>query len=338
MLLRRFISSVTVFLSMAILVIAGTGPVAAASSPGGNGLRISPVRSDLTINAGSSQTIDVYITNLTSSSADLQGVVNDFTAGTDESGTPYILLNGQKAPSHSLKGFVSGVDSTFTLAPKETKDLKVTINIPTGTSAGGYFGTVRFLPAATNTNKNLNLTASVGSLLIVTVPGNYREQMSIESFDVRRLNTSTKTFDSPSVIFTSNKDLNGVVRFNNSGDVQEQPFGKILLKKGSTILGTYEINNTTPRGNVLPGSIRHFWVPLTGLGSFGKYTLEGNFGYGSKGQLLSATTTFYIIPVGIIILAVIILLLILFAIFVLPKLIRKYNRGVIKRASSRARR
>jgi hypothetical protein len=88
----------------------------------------------------------------------------------------------------------------------------------------------------------------------------------------------------------------------------------------------------------LPDSIRRFSVPLTGLGSFGKYTIEGNFGYGSKGQLLSATTTFYIIPLYIIIIAIIIILLILFAIFVLPRIIRKYNKGVINRASNKTRR
>ncbi len=336
---RKFFAAATAFIAIAVLILTANPALAAkksATSPG-NGLRISPVRSDLTINAGSSQTIDVYISNLTAEPADLEGVVDDFTAGTSETGTPYILLNGQKAPSHSLKGFVSPI-GTFTIGANATKDVKVSISIPAGTSGGGYYGTVRFLPASSNQNKNINLTASVGSLVLVTVPGNYKEFVSLESFDVRKYNTSTKTLDSPSSIFTSNKNLNAVVRFHNTGDVQDQPFGKILLKKGSTTLETYEINNTTPRGNVLPDSIRRYSVPLSGMGSFGKYTIEGNFGYGTKGQLLSATTNFYIIPMFVIILAVIIILAIIFAIVVLPRMIRKYNRDVINRASRNTRR
>lgn len=329
MLRRKICASASLLFAAAVLLFAGASPVLAAST-GGNGLRISPVRTDLTISPGTSKTIDVYVTNLTSASADLKGVVDDFTAGNDETGTPNILLNGEKAPSHSLKEYVSAI-GTFTLAAKATKDVKVTISIPKGVAGGGYFGAVRFLPAATNTNKNVNLTASVGSLILVTVPGPVTEHMSIASFDVRRMNASTQTLESPSILFTNNKNLNGVVRFDNTGNLQEQPFGKILLKKGSNVIGTYEINNTTPRGNVLPGSIRRFAVPLKGLGSFGKYTIEGNFGYGNKGQLLTAKTSFYVVPMAVIIIAVVVILAIVLGIF----LVRAYVRGAIQNALRR---
>ncbi|HEY1835592.1 MAG TPA: hypothetical protein VGG13_02100 [Candidatus Saccharimonadales bacterium] len=337
MLRRKLFASASLLLAAVVLVL-GASPVfaTAAKTGGGDGLRISPVRSDLTINAGASQTVDVYVTNLTSAPADLRGVVDDFTAGNDETGTPYILLNGEKAPTHSLKGFVSSIGS-FTLGSQATKDVKVTITIPRGAKAGGYFGAVRILPASANGTKNVNLTASVGSLILVTVPGPVTQQMGIASFDVRRMNTKTNELNGSSFIFTSKKNLDGVARFDNTGDLQEEPFGKIILKKGSKVLGSYEINNTTPRGNVLPDSIRRFWVPLQGLGSFGKYTLEGNFGYGNKGQLLTAKTTFYIIPLAVIVLVIVIIALILFFVFVLPRLVRAYNRRVIKKATGRRR-
>jgi len=322
---RKVYASASLLFAMVVLLLTGASPVL-ADSGGGNGLRVSPVRTDLTVNQGTSKTIDVYVTNLTNASADLKGVVDDFTAGNDESGTPYVLLNGNKAPSHSLQAYVSPIGN-FTLAAKATKDIKVTIAIPQGVAGGGYFGAVRFLPASTNTNKNVNLTASVGSLILVTVPGPVTEQMSISSFDVRRMNTKTNELGSPSVFFTSNKNLNAVVRFDNTGNLQEQPFGKILLKKGSKVLSTYEINNTTPRGNVLPNSIRRFEVPLKGLGSFGKYTIEGNFGYGSKGQLLTAKTSFYVVPVAAIIIAVVVLVVIALGIF----LVRVYIREAIQK-------
>ncbi len=340
MVLRKVFSSATLLLSALLLLITGASPVLAASSATsghGNGLKISPVRNDLTIKPGEAQTIDMYVTNLTKGPADLKVVIDDFTAGTDETGIPNILLNGEKAPEHSLKDYISPIDN-FTLNPKETKDVKANVSIPSGTSAGGYFGVVRFVPAPSNTNKNVNLTGSVGSLVLVTVPGNYKEQMSIESLDVRKMDSDTHKLGDPSVIYTNDNDLFGVVRFQNSGDVQEQPFGKLLLKKGGKTLGSYEINNTVPKGNVLPDSVRRFSVPLKDLHGMGKYTIEGNFGYGNKGQLLSAKTTFYIIPIGIIIALVILLILILLAIFMLPKTIKKYNRGVVNRAARNARR
>lgn len=340
MLRRKIYASASVLFAVATLLFAGVSPVLAASSGtssgsgAGNGLRLSPVRTDLTINPGSSQTIDVYVQNITSENANLQGVIDDFTAGAGETGTPAILLNGEKAPNHSLKDYVSPI-GTFSLAAQATKDVKVTITIPKGIAGGGYFGAVRFLPSSTGSNSNVNLTASVASLIIVTVPGPVDEQMSLASFDVRQMNTKTNVLNSPSVLFTTNKNLNGVVRFQNGGNLQEEPFGKMILKKGSSVIATYNVNNTTPRGNVLPDSIRRFAIPLTGLGTFGKYTLEGNFGYGSKGQLLSAQTSFYIVPVAGVVIAVVVLLLIIGAIFLLRSYIRNAVRKGISRSSSK---
>jgi hypothetical protein len=161
----------------------------------------------------------------------------------------------------------------------------------------------------------------------VKVPGDIKEQVTIASFDARHK-------DSASSFFTSGKGITATVRMQNEGNVQEAPFGKIILKNRSgKVLGTYELNNVTPPANVLPDSIRKFTVPLKDVGGFGKYRLEGNFGYGASGQLLSAGTTFYVIPKSIVIGFVLLVLLLLFIVFVLPKLIRRYNEFVVSRAA-----
>jgi hypothetical protein len=333
---RKVIASASAILA-ALLILFGTASAYAVTtapkSVGGNGMRVSPVTSDLTIKPGASQIVDVYVTNLTSQPATLQGIVDDFTANPNETGTPAILLNGERAPSHSLKGFVEPIGQ-FTLAPDATQDVKVTINIPAGTAGGGYFGVVRFAPAAGGANgKNVNLTASVGSLLLVTVPGKIVEQMSIASFDVRHINAASQTITSgPSVLFTSNKNLGAIIRFDNTGNLQEAPFGNVLLKKGKTLIATYQVNSIVPRTLVLPDSIRHYIIPLTNVGSFGRYTIETNIGYGSTGQLLAAQTSFYVIPVAVIVAAVIILIVIIGLIILIPRLMRSHDRSILRRA------
>jgi hypothetical protein len=266
--------------------------------------------------------------NLTSVKSEYKAIVNDFVASNDESGQPALLLDsGQYASSHSLKRFVKPIP-TFTLKPGQEKPIKVVISVPAKAAGGGYYGAVRFAPASSaNGSHNVALSGSVGSLILIKVPGDIVDNMSIASFGVRKN-------DHQRVFFTNNKSLDGVVRFKNNGNIQEEPFGKIALKKGDKTLYTVEINNTNPRGNVLPDSIRKFSIPLKHVGSFGKYTLEGNFGYGN-GQLLSAKATFYVIPLFVIILVIILILLILFAIFVLPRWIRAYNSRVVRRASRR---
>jgi hypothetical protein len=303
----------------------------AASAAGGNGLRVSPVRTDLVLNPGQSHTQNITVTNVTSQAATLQAVINDFVGNPDESGNPALLLNpNQYASNRSLKRYIAPVKD-FTLNPGQSKTVPIVINIPRNAAGGGYFGAVRFGPAGSNLGQDqtVSLAGSVGSLILVKVPGDIKEQLSIASFDVRR-------DDSPSSLFMDTKDLSATVRFKNDGNVQEAPFGKILLKNRSgKVIGTYEINNTNPPGNVLPDSIRKFTVPLKKVGSFGQYKLEGNFGYGTNGQLLSASTTFYVIPKSLIYIFILIVALLAFLVFGLPRIVRSYNRRIIRKATRR---
>lgn len=302
------------------------------AAPGGNGLRVSPVRTDLVIQPGETKTVNINVTNVTSVQSTLQTIINDFTANKDESGNPAILLDAnQYASSHSLKRYAQP-GGQFTLQPGQAKTIPIVITIPKNAAGGGYFGAVRFAPAGTQTkgpNQTVSLAGSVGSLILVKVPGDIKEQLSIASFN-------TVQSDRVSSLFFNNKNINAVVRFQNTGNIQLQPFGKILLRSSSgKILYQANVNNTNPPGNVLPDSIRKFPVPLKNVGTFGKYKIEGNFGYGSNGQLLSASNTFYVIPVTYIYLAIGLIVLILFLIFILPKLIRSYNQRVLRRAGRR---
>jgi hypothetical protein len=319
----------TLLLSVLTLASLATPVSAATAKQGGNGLRVSPVRSDLTIKPGETQNLTINVTNVTAAPATFQTIVNDFMANPNESGSPAIILNPNEfSQSHSLKRFVAPV-ADFSLAPGQQKAIVVKIAVPTNAAGGGYFGAIRFAPAGSNTgpNQTVSLAGSVGSLVLLKVPGNISEKVSIASFDAR-IN------DRPSSFFTTNKDIDAVVRFQNQGNIQEEPFGKILLKNRSgKILGQYEVNNTNPPGNVLPDSIRKFPVSLQNkVGKFGQYKLEGNFGYGSSGQLLSASTTFYVIPTSVIVGFVLLVLLIIFIVLVLPRLVRAYNRRVVSRA------
>lgn len=306
----------------------GQAQAAQTATVGGNALKVSPVRFDLKLDPGVTQKISLFVQNLSSIPAELHASINDFVASGDESGRPNIILNeNEYAPSRSLKRLVSPI-SDFTVAPGENKEVKVTLVVPKNAVGGGYFGAVRFEPSDAADKENLNLSASVGTLVLLRVNGDIKEDLTVESLKVQR-NGGTGP------VFTEGNRLSAVVRFKNNGNLHVEPFGKIVLKRFGKTLAQYEINNDDPRGNVLPDSIRRFSVDLDKTKSFGKYTVEGNFGYGSSGQLLTARTTFYVIPVFMMAVGLGILLLLLFLIFVLPKMVRAYNRRIIRRANRR---
>lgn len=330
--IRRSLCSLVIVFALLLGVLpsasAATFPT---SNTGGNGLRVSPVRTDLIISPGETKVVTINVTNVTSVSGDFQTIVNDFVADPNESGNPAIIFNPtQFAPTHSLKRYIGPV-TKFSLAAGQQKGIPITIKVPVNAAGGGYYGAIRFAPAPNNNTKkqSVNLAGSVGSLILVKVPGNITDHLTIASFDVRAK-------DRPSSFFTSNKNIDATVRFQNQGNIQEEPFGKVLLKNRSgKILNSFEINSSNPPGNVLPDSIRKFSVPINKVGEFGKFKLEGNFGYGTNGQLLSGSTTFYVIPMWMIWTFIGVVALLAFLIFGAPRLIRAYNRRVLKRAGRR---
>lgn len=326
---------------ISLLLIAATvlsmsfiSSLAGAQSDGasGNGIRISPVRTDLTMEPGTTNSVTITVQNITSGDAEFEAITNDFIAGDNELGQPALILDAdQYAPSHSLKRYMADIPN-ITIPAGGSKQVVVTISIPNDAPAGGYYGAVRFAPAGeAEGNSNVTLAASVGSLILVKVPGDLIENVALSSLDVR----TSETAENASSVFMSNKGLFAVARFENTGNVHEQPFGKIILKRGNTVLQTVEINNTEPKANVLPDSVRRFSVELDKVGMWGKYTVTGNFGYGTSGQLISGSTTFYVIPLIPILIGLGVIALIGLAIFVVPKAIKRYNQNVIRQANRR---
>jgi hypothetical protein len=332
MIRRRILTAV------AVLMVAVSGLVGAAwkgnayaaqtSSVGGNALKVSPVRQDITMDPGAKKTLSVFVTNVASVPATLHAAENDFVASSDESGKPSVILDEDKyAPSHSLKRFMVPIKD-FTIGPGATKEVILTINVPADAAGGGYFGALRFQPAKLTSDQQLSLSGSVGSLILLKVNGAIKEQLSIESFDVQQKGKTGK-------FFTSNKSLKSIVRFRNEGNIQVAPFGKVNTMKAGESLSSDEINTTKPQGTVLPDSVRRFEMDLQKIGGFGRYTIAGNFGYGDTGQLITAKTTIYVVPIFMIVLIALGILALLFLVFVLPRMIKGYNKRVIRKASRR---
>jgi hypothetical protein len=322
--IKQSLSAIILVLGVSLLVLTSA---ASAATAAGSGMRVSPVRTDLVIKPGQYKVVTIDVQNVTKAVQTFKVVVNDFVASSDESGAPALLLNGQSNDRHGLKRYINA-PSSVTVPSNGSKSVNVTVKIPKGTPGGGYYGAVRFIPGSASSGSNVSLSGSVGSLILVSVPGDVKESLTLAGLDITQ-SGSVKS------VFTSNKGITAAVRVRNDGDVQEQPFGKLQLKKGDKVLQTIEFNDSTPPGNVLPDSVRKFNIPLKGIGSIGKYTVVANLGYGTKGQLLTGSTSFYVIPGTLLLLAAIIILVILFLIFVFPKMLRNYNRNVVRKANRR---
>jgi hypothetical protein len=291
-----------------------------------NSLKLSPLRTDITVKAGDSTTVKTYVTNVTTQAVVLKPIENDFVAG-DEKGTPSLILDENSyAPTHSLKRFMQPL-SNITIAAGASAEVDVKVVVPKTAQAGGYYGAIRFTPAA-NGSQTVQLNSSVASLILLTVPGPAVERLTLTNFNVQQNGGSASNFRTP-------KDLSLFLRFENKGNLQEGPFGQIYVQKGKKVLYTSNFNQTQPRQVILPDSARRWNIPLKGFGKFGKYTVGGTFTYGNKGESIQITKTVWIVPTAVIMAIVIAVVVIAILVLGLWLFLRNYKRRILK--SSRRR-
>lgn len=334
--LARLRSSLVIAAGAFALVIGQWGSAYAVTKPAAtntnsvsnatNSLKLSPLRSDVTLNPGDSGTVKTYVTNTTKDTIALKVIENDFVSG-DEKGTPSIIVDENSyAPSHSLKRFMTPLPN-ITVAGNSTQEVDVHVVVPKTAQAGGYYGAIRFAPAASG-SQQIALSSSVASLVLLTVTGPTVEQMTLTNFDVQQNGGTATNFRTPD-------NLGLLIRFQNKGNLQEGPFGQINVQKGKKVIYKYDFNIDTPRDQILPDSARRWQVPLKNLGKFGKYTISGTFGYGTKGQTINIEKTVWIVPTTVILgigAAVVILIVGIGGAYVF---LRSYKRRILR--SSRRR-
>jgi len=281
------IIAATSFANTAYAAVAKTPPAHPANAAS-NTLKVSPVRTDITVKPGESGKVSVVVSNLTDMPVIFKPIENDFVSG-DEKGTPSIILDENSyAPTHSLKRFMIPLQNV-TIPAKGSQQVDVTISVPPTAQAGGYYGAVRFIPAASSGADSVNLNASVASLILMTVPGDLVEKLALTNFDVQQNGGTASNFRNPD-------NLELVLRFKNSGNVQASPFGQINVTKGDKTLYKASFNADNPKGSILPDSARKWTMPIKNLGKFGKYTVTGNFTYGTSSESIEVKKTIWIVP------------------------------------------
>lgn len=288
-----------------------------ASNPA-NTIKVTPVRTDTQIMPGDSKTIQVTVTNLTKAPISVTPVINDFVAG-DDRGTPALILDVDKfAPSHSLKRFMAPL-TTATIPGNQSKTFDVVITVPSDAQAGGYFGAVRFAPTDPSSGGQVNLSASVASLVLLTVPGDVIEKLRLDDFEIQQngvMGTSFRTPDS----------LKAAFAFQNQGNLQIGPFGKISVKKGDKVVYSTDFNGEDPRDVILPDSTRRWEVPLKDIDSFGRFEVVATFTYGTTNQTIEVTKSFWVIPTWVIIAAIVGVVLLIGAIILTIILVRRSHK------------
>ena len=304
------------------LVIAPAAP-ALAQSENGSGLSISPTRTELSIKPGEAGTVSITLKNVTKGNVTAKALVNDFEADND-TGEPKLITDDSKQSAATIRNFLLGLDD-IPLKPGEQKEIIVPVQIPSDASPGAYYGVIRYQAVPVTEGSQgagqVALTASVGSLVLIEVPGNITEKIQI-------LSAGALISGKAGSVFTKKPNQVGI-KIKNLGNSFAKPFGQVQVQNMSgKNVQTYELNNSTPRGNVLPAAERTFRDELKGVSTPGRYKIVANISYGSGGEVLNYTSTFWYVPVWLLIVLAVLLVVLTGSAFYLFK---RYNSRSISR-------
>ena len=298
---------------------------AADTNSTGQALEIAPPVVILTADPGQMITTQISLRDISGGDLVVTGEINDFVAN-GEDGTPKILLNDNEVNPYSIKSWISPLPE-LNLKSKQIENLPVTIIVPKDAAPGGYYGVVRFTgtpPELKGTG--VSLTASLGALILLRVNGDVKENIAIEEFSVNKDGGKSGT------IF-ENAPLQFIERFKNNGSIHEKPVGQITITDmfGKKVAA---VNVNLQANNILPNSIRKFSQPLDSsiIGNkilFGRYTADLKVTYGTNGQVLTQTITFWVIPYTLI---GFIIILIVGGFIGLRYAVKRYNRHIRNQA------
>lgn len=234
----------------------------------------------------------------------------------------FIEVNGEKKflpgePTELANWFK--MSPSVTLAPKEQKDIPITIEIPSNAPPGGHFAVIWWGNAPPDT-KQVSIVTRAGILVYLQVSGEVKESGSLlffkslagriaarlPDFEVRFKNTGN-TYLKPQGKVEVKNILNGTVAVFKVNDIQ-----RILLPDGEESL------RLTPQFEKRPFA-------------FGLYHADLNLAWGDKPETLEARYYFLILPWLHILVGAIVLILAYFGVKIG---LRKYNRYVIAKYAS----
>lgn len=247
-------------------------PAAAQSSD----VAISPLTFELTANPGETVKNILRVFNNGTTQVQVAMEVEDFSP-TGERGE--VSLSPQDNATFSIARWVSATPQTFSIPPKSSQVVELTIAVPINAEPGGHYGAVLASVGGEIGGTGAAVAQKIGSLLLMQVAGTVQEKLAI------------KEFVAPS--FQEYGPVRLVTRFENTGSVHLKPRGFVTI---TNMFGREVGKIDLEQKNVLPRSVRIFESSFDGKWRFGKYVATVTAIYGSQNEPLSYTTSFWIVP------------------------------------------
>lgn len=278
------------------------------------GLSVSPFILERQMEKGQTLQETIEATNTTDRTLPIDISVDDFTASGDN-GQQTFLQSGEGDQTYALSKWITVSNSPkLVLKPHEKTQIVFKITAPQNAENGGHYGAVMFsFSGAPVAGSAVQVSQKIAAIILVKLG------KSIEAGNINKFETVQSLYDHGPIVFDT--------RFHNTGNVHVKPRGAITITNmfGKKV-GTAIVNENG--NNVLPNSERLFASSWKDDFAFGRYTASVQLVYGDSGQVITAETSFWVIPYRLIFGIAFGLFIIIFG---LSFGIRKYNQWFMKK-------
>lgn len=249
---------------------------------------VGPGKTELTIEPGTSKTIEMLLTNRTGETREFNLEVEDAT-GTNDPATPVALLGDERGP-YTLKDYIHMPQMRLKLEHNERARIPVTITVPADAEPGGRYGSVLVTTVSKDAvQKDVDgaaptsaVISRVGTLFFLTIPGDTKVEGELKSF---------KTV--PNRLIFMHGPINFQLLFENKGDLHLDPYGEIHIKNlFNEEVGFVELDPWF----ALPKSLRSREVQWNRQLLIGKYTATAVVNRGYDDIRDTESVTFWVMP------------------------------------------
>ncbi len=250
------------------------------------------------VSPGETLSRNVQVRNNSDKAITIRTDIQDFIV---EDGETPIPIDPNEAVSNkwSLADWVVLTPQVQTIQPQEIGQVNVIITVPADALPGGHYAMVTHQPSSGSVaNQGSSINQKVGTLLYLVVEGAINESAVINDFSFQEFSE----YGPVPYQFTA----------INQSDVHINPHIKLEVKN---MMGQVVETIVPESKNIFPGNLRQFSGTWDRVWGFGLYTAEITMSYGSTGQVATAATSFWIIPVKLI-LAIAVLILVAIASFI----------------------
>lgn len=243
---------------------------------------------ELTLQPGEEKQVTLRISNNSDRTLEVTSIITDIIV--DDDGSTPTPIDGTVSNRWALASWVTLVPAQHTIKPKETVQFNVVIEVPEDALPGGHYATIFHQPMLGTAAENLagqsgsSISQKVGSILYVLVDGPINEEAFIRKLEFPK--------------FTEYGPVPFIIEVENRSDIHIRPQLSVeIFNLFGNRVSTIQIGTK----NIFPFANRTFDSSWDRVWGFGLYKAKLTMSYGSQGGVVVANTSFWLLPIKIVI-------------------------------------